>query len=430
MLAALLASVSRRPSYAQDPAEPDRLLAPRPAFRVLENAAATLSFVLNFPPDNPVVIEIRDSTGALVAALHPDALQPGLNRIDWDLRWAPPVAVALRTTPPENPHIWEEPRFQGAETRPVAHKGIEQAQLGPLAAPGRYTVELHVDDKTYTQPLDIVLPPTSHGTDADVQASVRLQLKLRDDIASVAAMTNRIEWLRKQIEDQRKLAAPPALDTIDRKLADVEFHLISHSDALSDEKYDSEAMKLYLNFLWLNLSLGSGTGSKYAGGGDYAPTETEISLAHDLETQLHAVQAQYKKLMGGQAQCQHEKGDQQIHRQHGVQFQIPAVGGMRHEIWPKPLRASPQKTEPGLDRRPEARPGGSQFIQEQREIQRPDAPDQCGVLERHCHQLDKKCPIMAHDARDILVQSGQVPQPLPFWQPAGIRRRQEKHCYF
>ena len=47
---------------------------------------------------------------------------------------------------------------------------------------------------------------------------------------------------------------------IDNKLQDVEFQLISHADALSDEKYDSEAARLYLNFLWLNLSLGSGTG--------------------------------------------------------------------------------------------------------------------------------------------------------------------------
>ena len=76
----------------------------------------------------------------------------------------------------------------------------------------------------------------------------------------------------------------------------MEFQLISHSDALSDEKYDSEAARLYLNFLWLNLSLGSGTG-KYAGGADYAPTETAISMARDLETELHAVQAQYRKLM-------------------------------------------------------------------------------------------------------------------------------------
>ena len=282
-------------AFAQDGDEPARLLAPRAAFRLLENSGTTLSYVVNFPPDNPIVIEIHDSAGALVATLHPDALQPGLNRVDWDLRWQPPLPIALRTTPPENPHIWEEPRFHGADTRPVAHKGIEQAQFGPIAAPGRYTVELHYDDKTYTQPLDIVLPPNSHGSEADLQASVRLQLKVRDDVTEIARMTNRIEVLRKQIEDQRKISAPPVLDAIDRKLEGVEFQLISRSDALSDEKNDAEA-RLYLNFLWLNLSLGSGTGI-FAGGADYAPTETAISMARDLETQLHAVQAQYKKVM-------------------------------------------------------------------------------------------------------------------------------------
>jgi hypothetical protein len=86
------------------------------------------------------------------------------------------------------------------------------------------------------------------------------------------------------------------MNAIDTRMQDVEFQLISRSDALSDEKYDSEAARLYLNFLWLNLSLGSGTG-KYAGGADYAPTETALTLAHDLENQLQAVTVQYKKLM-------------------------------------------------------------------------------------------------------------------------------------
>jgi hypothetical protein len=283
------------PLLAQDAEEPARLLEPRPAFRLLENAGATISFVLDFPPENAMTIGIRDSSGALVATLHPDALQPGLNRIDWDLRWQPPLAVALRTTPPENPHIWEEPRFKGSDTRPVSHKGIDQAQLGPLAAPGRYTVELHWDDRTYKQTLEIALPPNSHGAAADVQASVRLQVRLRDDISAAAVMINEIEVLRKQIEDQRKVSAKPELEAIDRQLQDVEYRLISHSDALSDDK-DSEAARLYLNFLWLNLSLGSGTG-KYAGGADYAPTETALSMASDLETQLHAVEAQYKRVM-------------------------------------------------------------------------------------------------------------------------------------
>jgi hypothetical protein len=284
------------PSSAQDTAAAPRLLAPRTAYRLLEGATATLSFVLNAPPDT-IEIEILDSADGLVTLLHPDNLQPGLNRIDWDLRYEPPRLVALRTTPPENPHIWEEPRFQGSDTRPVAHKGIEAAEFGPIAAPGRYTVRLAVDGKAYTQPLEIALPPASHGTAADIQSSVHLQLKVREDISAVSDMTNQIERLRKQLEDQRKLhQAADAVEQLDRKLRDVEFQLISHSDALSDEKYDSEAGRLYLNFLWLNGSLGTGTG-KYSGGADYAPTETSIGLVHDLENQLRAVQGLYRKLM-------------------------------------------------------------------------------------------------------------------------------------
>jgi hypothetical protein len=284
------------PSSAQDPAAAPRLLAPRTAFRLLEGANATLSFVLHAPPDT-IEIEILDSADGLVARLQPDNLQPGLNRIDWDLRYQPPRLVVLRTTPPENPHIWDEPRFQGSDTRPVAHKGIEAAGFGPIAAPGRYTVRLVVDGNAYTQPLEIALPPASHGTEGDIQSSVRLQLKVREDISAVSDITNQIERLRKQIEDQRKLhPAVDAMEQLDRKLQDVEFQLISHSDSLSDEKYDSEAARLYLNFLWLNGSLGTGTG-KYSGGADYAPTETAIGLVHDLESQLRAVTDQYRKLI-------------------------------------------------------------------------------------------------------------------------------------
>ena len=65
------------------------------------------------------------------------AARAGLNRTRWDLRYAPPTLVALRTTPPEDPHIWEEPRFKGAQTRPVTHWGMAQAQAGPMAVPGK-----------------------------------------------------------------------------------------------------------------------------------------------------------------------------------------------------------------------------------------------------------------------------------------------------
>jgi hypothetical protein len=224
----------------------------------------------------------------------------GLNRIAWNMRYEPPRLVALRTTPPENPHIWEEPRFEHQDTRAVTHWGIERAETGPVAAPGRYTVKLTVGEQSFSQPLTILLPPDSHSKDADIQAAVRLQLKVRDDLSAVSDMVNQLEWMRRQLEDQRKTVAAASLqasiESIDRKMQEVEYQLITRADALSDDKYFQTAAKIYLNLIWLSAEIGTG-GGDVAGTGDYGPTETGQAMAIDLERQIKAVAAQYASLM-------------------------------------------------------------------------------------------------------------------------------------
>jgi hypothetical protein len=227
----------------------------------------------------------------------------GFNRAAWDLRHEPPRLVALRTTPPKNPHIWEEPRFQNATTRPITHWGIAQAQVGPIAAPGAYTVRMTVDGRVSTQPLAVLLPPSNTGTEAEIRASVKLQLRVRDNINIVSDMTNQIEWLRRQLEDARKpLAAQPgretlvrAIDDFDAKMLAVEDLLISRSEALSDDKYYQEAYKLYLNLIWLAGEIGTGAGD-VAGSADFGPTDTAYTLVADLERELDAAQAAYRIL--------------------------------------------------------------------------------------------------------------------------------------
>jgi hypothetical protein len=145
--------------------------------------------------------------------------------------------------------------------------------------------------------------PDAHGTDADLQASARLQLKVRDDISTVSDMTNQLEWMRRQLEDETKdikgqsgkEALLKAMNDIDQKMQDVEYKLISRSEALSDDKYFVTQYQLYLNFMWLEGEIGGGAGD-VAGSGDYPPTETSYGLVLGLERQLQAVQAQYKTL--------------------------------------------------------------------------------------------------------------------------------------
>jgi photosystem II stability/assembly factor-like uncharacterized protein len=277
------------------------LVAPRPVFRDVRGGRAYLTFSLAGAPKGPVEIEILDAKGATVRKLPNQTGKAGLNRATWDLRYEPPRLVALRTTPPENPYIWDEPRFENMDTRPITHWGAAQAQVGPLAAPGKYTVKVTVDGQPYTQPLEILRPPDGHGSDADIQASVRLLLKVRDDITTVSDMTNQIEWMRKQLEDQQKSVEGKdtllqAMKAIDQKMQDVEYQLISRAESLSDDKYFQTAYKLYLNFIWMNGEIGTG-GGDVAGTADYGPTETAVGLVLDLENQLQAVQAQYKNLM-------------------------------------------------------------------------------------------------------------------------------------
>ncbi len=280
---------------------PVRLFAPRPAYRLTRGARGVLNYALEKASKDPVEIAILDSSGAIIRELRNLPGKAGLNRVVWDLRHEAPRRVALRTTPADNPHIWEEPRFEKAETRPVMHWGLEQAEVGPIAAPGRYMVRLSVDGQSYTQPLEILRPPDSHGTDADLQASVRLQLRVANHINTVADMTNQIEWMRKQLEDDRKKVTGQndlvaKLAAIDRKLQDVEFKLISRNDALSDDKYFISQFKLYMNLIWLSGEIGTGAGD-VAGSADYGPTETSIGLVLGLEKELAAVQAEYKNLM-------------------------------------------------------------------------------------------------------------------------------------
>jgi photosystem II stability/assembly factor-like uncharacterized protein len=292
----------------QDPGflETAHLVAPRQAIREVRGGRAQISYALKALPHNPIELEIVDAKGALVRKLPPITTEhAGLNRVNWDLHYEAPRTVALRTTPPENPHIWEEPRFnpngKQQDTRPITHWGLAQAEVGPIAAPGKYMVKMTVDGQTLEQPLEIVMPPESHGSEADIEASVKLQLKVRDDITAAADMTNQIEWMRKQLEDQKKAneskpQVVKAMDGIDQKLQEVEYKIISRAEALSDDKYFQTAYKIYLNLIWLNGEIGTGAGD-VAGSADYGPTETSVGLVLDLEGQLKGVQAEYKSVM-------------------------------------------------------------------------------------------------------------------------------------
>ncbi len=275
------------------------LFAPHPGVRRAREGRADLTF--RATDTSLVTLEIRDAAGRVARTLKVRP-QVGLNRVVWNLRYDLSVPVALRALPPDNPYIWDEPRFKGMDTRPIAHWGIQQPQSqGPLGAPGAYTVTLTAGGQTFRQPLTILKATDVPASVDDLIASTEAQVRVRDRLTETATIVNQIEVLRKNIEDQLKAnagnaAAVKALKEMDQKMLDIELILLSRHDLHSDDKWFVETYRTYLSLLWLAGEIGSGAGD-VAGGADWRPTDASMQTLKELEGDLERAKAAFKVLM-------------------------------------------------------------------------------------------------------------------------------------
>ncbi|MGH9392815.1 MAG: hypothetical protein ACRD1E_01495, partial [Terriglobales bacterium] len=282
-----------------------RLFKPGAVFRQARAAFPTAAqparpqfqFYLGSAPSGPVQLEILDASGKEIRKQQVTAHQ-GLNGAYWDLLYDAPTLVELRTTPPENPHIWEEPRFQGKDIRTITHWGITGTTGIPMAAPGNYEVRLTVGGRSYNQPFAVMKDPEVGASDAVLQASTAMQVRIRADITETSEMVNAMEKWRKQIEDQLKSDSPStgaALHELDTRILAVERILVSKESVLSDDKYFPAAYKVYMNLIWLSGGVGQGA-SDEAGGLDYAPTVAQQRSLAKIEAQLASARTGYRQL--------------------------------------------------------------------------------------------------------------------------------------
>ena len=339
------------------------LFEPRKAYRFVQGGSAMVNFSLNAVPKDPVKLEILDSQGESVRKLDANDLVVGINRIRWDLYYDSPRLVALRTVAPDNAHIWQEPRFWDEDSRAITHWGSRPAEVGPIVAPGVYTVRLTVAGHSYEQPLTVVSDPRAPGSAADIQLSVRTQLRIRDDISHVSDSVNQIEWLRKQLEviqamlrpakphkphesgpsedgeepEPEPAAAPPrtlsaaeeqqrtqlleASQSLDKKLQTLESRLVSRALRDSDDKYFVEAYGAYMDLIWLNAEVGTG-GGDVAGGADFAPTAAQVATLQTLEGEVSHVDTDLQTLL----QQDLPTFDQSLERAHLVPLTSPSGG--------------------------------------------------------------------------------------------------------
>jgi hypothetical protein len=253
---------------------------------------------------SPVEIVITNSAGEKIRTLRGTGTK-GLNRVAWDLRYEPSQPVRLRTTPSGNPHVWDEKRFRGKDSRGIFYYGITAIRNGPLVPPGTYTVKLAVEGKEFTQQLVVKKDPNSAGSESDVEAATKLSMAIYRDTNVTARMINQLEWSRRQVEDFRKMLsaakAPPAdtqaADDLEKQFRAVEDRLLQPTLAENDEKSFRGPLELYLKFLWLQAEVGPGA-ADVSGNADFPPTQPELEVYDLLSKTLADTRRQFDELYG------------------------------------------------------------------------------------------------------------------------------------
>ncbi|MCX6550304.1 MAG: sialidase [Acidobacteria bacterium] len=227
---------------------------------------ADINYYLKSLPNGPVTVTILDQKGEVVRTL-PGTSVVGLNRIYWDLRYAPTKDVRLRTS-----------------------GGGSQGRISILAPPGSYTVKLSTGGREFTRLLTVVKDPHSAGTEADIQAQMKTLFELRRDTNSVVDVVNQIELIRVQIDALARVIDDAAIKTagigLNEKLISLEQNLLGVGGT-GPAAVVGATPRLISKLGYLANELASA---------DFQPTNQQLEVQKLLEEQLASYQSQFDAL--------------------------------------------------------------------------------------------------------------------------------------
>ncbi len=122
-----------------------------------------------------ISLRFRDSTGAVIETFEEVSNKAGLNRF-----------------------IWTDQRYPGAEEL-KGHPTRSNRQIGPLALPGDYRVELIVDGEVFAQEFSLLRNPNSQVSNRELKEQFDLAIAIRDRITDINRTVLAIRELRDDI---------------------------------------------------------------------------------------------------------------------------------------------------------------------------------------------------------------------------------------
>jgi photosystem II stability/assembly factor-like uncharacterized protein len=119
--------------------------------------------------------KIRDKEARLAA------IEPGMNRLQWDLRY---------------PYATEITGYHA----PIAAGGLEDSVQGPVVVPGTYSVGLDYGGQKTQQNFTVALDPRLHATKEDLAARLDLDLKIHADLDALDKDINKALAARDKLQ--------------------------------------------------------------------------------------------------------------------------------------------------------------------------------------------------------------------------------------
>ncbi len=223
---------------------------------------ATVFFHIPYGYDGrtSVTLSFADAQGNLIRSftLHhrgTTGIKPGMNRFQWDLRYADATEV----------HGFHPP---------IAAGGLDDSVNGPVVVPGTYEVTLDYGGRRVQQPFTVALDPRIHPAPDALAARLALALKIHVAMNTLDTTLNRAiavrDRLRSAVRSHRLTSvqaggAIAALDSVIGDLVQLDIHS-SEGDLLHESK-----LRSHLAYLAAELDMAYD-----------APTQAQYAVFDDL----------------------------------------------------------------------------------------------------------------------------------------------------
>src|SRR5437867_1580053 len=293
---------------------------------------AMLDYFLNSDAIGPVTLEILDDQDKLIRRFSSaDKPKPvDENRINIPTYWIRPPQI-LSTRGGMHRFIWDlhyptPDSVQHEYPISAIYHDTPRYPLGPSALPGRYSIKLTANGKTYTQPLTVKMDPRVKTSPEDLRAQFELESKISDAMHRSYAALQQVRVLRQQLGKLKGHAGDLESDvnSLEQKIAELEGTEEGSTFLSTPQGRSLTRLNVALNTLLSSVDAA-----------DAAPTPSQASMFTQINSALEAQLSAWNEMKAKQVPALNRK--LRINR---LQPLNPEIAATLEHSWRDPEKAA------------------------------------------------------------------------------------------